>query len=270
VSAKQLKRLVDQRIAEVRQGARPVERTFFLPEKVSDDFDRAHDLISRKAGEVVPPERALGVVVDDWLDENDPGRKEPGPRRSPDTTGSPDRRVPAEVHLAAVKRTGDRCPVPFCDNRIFLQDAHVVAFAAGGNQEIGNIFRPCSRHHRLYDECLLGMQGSPDSPQFFAWDGRPLERRSTAQFGPEDDVLSPKERKVAQSAVVRTFKRRDRAVAEGEAEPPPWEPGAYEVRRREVMGRWRRRKRAFERLESERLAFEDEYGSSSDAAEPET
>jgi hypothetical protein len=238
VSTRRLKYLVDRHIAEVRQGARPVERRFFLPQRVSDDFDRAHDLVSRRAGEVVPPERALGTVLDDWLDGNDPLRKEPGPRRMPDTTGKPDRRVPVAVRLATAKRSGDRCPVPFCDNRIFLDDAHVVAFAAGGNQEKENLFRPCWRHHRLYDECLLGMEGSPESPRFFSRDGRPLDRRSTTQFGPEDDVLSDREREIARKTVLRTFKKRIQAIASGEGEVPCDELRTpYETRRREVLAR---------------------------------
>jgi hypothetical protein len=205
MSAKRLRELVDQRIEEVRQGE-VVERPFHVLKRVSHDFDRARDLASRKAGEVLTDGTAFAVVVDHYLDDFDPLRKEAGPRRMPDTSGSPNRRVPARVALEVARRNRDRCPFLLCDNRIFLQNAHVRAFASGGNQEAANLFRPCDGHHALFDQGFVRMEGTPDEPRFSTWDGRPLDRH----LPPEetDRTLDPPEEEARVDAYVKRAKER--------------------------------------------------------------
>jgi hypothetical protein len=170
------RRRVDQRIEEVRrQGAPTVEKTFYVSRKGADDFERARVLASRKAGRVLTEGEALEAVSDHYLGDFDPLRRKAGKRRMADTATLPNRRdLPAAVALALAKQNGDVCAVPFCGNRIFLENSHRKAHAEGGSREVENLDRLCGDHHDLYHRGELRIEGTTDRPVFLTADGKPL------------------------------------------------------------------------------------------------
>src|SRR6185503_17662461 len=113
-------------------------------------------------------------VVDHYLDSFDPARVKPGTRRCAPTATVDSRYVPAEVRREVAARTEGRCAVPFCDHEVFLEFAHVVPHAAGGDREARNGLGLCHGHHVLYDRGLLRVEGPSDAPRFFDVEGRDL------------------------------------------------------------------------------------------------
>jgi hypothetical protein len=172
-------RRVKQRIEEVRaRGAPTVEKTFYVSEPGAQAFERARTLASRKAARVLTEGEALEAVSDHYLESFDPLRRKPGARRMPDTSALPDRRdLPAEVARAVMARDGDACAVPFCTNRVFLENSHRVAHAAGGSRERRNLDRICPSHHDLYERGRIRIAGTTESPVFLHADGTPLDAR---------------------------------------------------------------------------------------------
>ena len=84
-------------------------------------------------------------------------------------------------------RGADRCSVPFCDNKTFLENAHGVAKAEGGDQESANTSRDCSAHHTMVDSGQMQRRGTPQDPRYETVDGRSLSER----FKPPDAGCGP-------------------------------------------------------------------------------
>jgi hypothetical protein len=173
--------------------------------KVREDFGRARTIASRKAGYHLTRGATFEVVVDDYLDRYDPDRVKPGSRKVPPTEGVPGRYVPADVRREVRSRrsegsaspsraapavgpersvarelTRERCQVPLCENYVYLELAHVVAHARGGDREANNLVLLCHEHHRMLDAGLMRMVGPADAPRFLDRDGNEIGQR----FGP--------------------------------------------------------------------------------------
>jgi hypothetical protein len=179
----------------------------YVTRRARDDLSRARDLVSRRGDRPLTLGQTLGVVVDEWLEANDPLRKEGRRRRVGDTSRIPDRRyVPVEADRAVRRRSDDRCIVPLCCNRIWLQRSHRVAHANGGSREADNLDLLCAAHHVLYEDGEIRIVGPPDRPVVTDPAGRPLTRRNAP-------------------IVVRTFHpgdvgEADEGLAEESVEPP--------------------------------------------------
>jgi hypothetical protein len=188
--ARTLRRRIDRRREEVRLGEVPaVALTVFVSPRGRDDFARARTLASRKARRRLTEGETLEAVADHYLASFDPSRRRPGTRRSPHTSMVPGRYVPASVRRTLGERNGDRCAIPLCGHEVFLENAHVVPHAHGGDREAENLVRLCRRHHRMFDEGSLRMLGPPDRPRFVACDGRDLGVRQGA--GPPEAPATP-------------------------------------------------------------------------------
>jgi hypothetical protein len=178
-SERTFRRRVNRRVEEVRLGEQAaVALTFFVSKKGRDDFARARAIASRKADRLLTDGETLERVVDHFLATFDPRRRREASRRLPHTAGVRGRYVPAQVQREVAARDDDRCAVPFCDHDIFLQNAHVVPHAEGGDREARNLLRLCSRHHRMFDLGQLRLLGSPEQPVFVDAAGRRLDGRA--------------------------------------------------------------------------------------------
>jgi hypothetical protein len=178
--AKQLRRKVEKLLEDARIGeATSIALTFFVSPKGRDDFARAKTLASKRAERRLTKGEALEAISGHYLESFDPLREKEGTRRLPDTDGVPGRSVPASVRRAVIGRRWGRCQVPFCPYEGFLELAHVVAHARGGCRERRCLLWLCTRHHAMFDQGLVTMRGSAESPTFLARDGRDLSRRAT-------------------------------------------------------------------------------------------
>jgi len=147
---------------QVQQGPKDplVSRTFVVPESSLDRFFRAKDLAERRAERSLTEGEAFSAITDDFLRHHDAMLRKPRKRRVGPTSERPrDRYVPAEVERAVRERAGDRCEVPGCGNRVFLEFAHIRAQEDDGDREFGNLLLLCSRHHVMYDARLLLLRG---------------------------------------------------------------------------------------------------------------
>jgi hypothetical protein len=176
-SARDFNRRVRQRLAEVRAGGPVVPVRLDLSVTGKEDLERAQVIASRRANRVLDESETVEVAVDHYLDSFDPERKPARPRRAPPTSQTTGRYVPAEVRRNVRARCGDRCAVPGCPNRIWLEDAHRRAHAQGGDREAANIVRLCRFHHDLLDLGRMTIAGSSDDPVFLDASGRPITAR---------------------------------------------------------------------------------------------
>jgi hypothetical protein len=171
------RRRVQKRREELALGELVVPLHLHVASKALDDFNRCREILSRKAGVPVTRGQTFGLVTDAFLDEHDEERVEPGKRRMPDTATLPGRGVPAEVKREVRARQPGRCAVPFCDNSIYLEYAHLKAYRLGGSQEAVNILRACGKHHGQLDKGYLRITGPAERPSFTDYGGRDLSRR---------------------------------------------------------------------------------------------
>lgn len=129
-------------------------------------FKRARVLASRKAGKALTEGQTLEAVVDHYLEKFDLLEASEGRRRVPDTAEVDSRYVPADVRRAVRRRDDDRCAVEGCECRVFLQFAHLVPHAMGGDRERKTLVRLCYRHHRWFDAGSLRLVGTAEEPRF--------------------------------------------------------------------------------------------------------
>jgi hypothetical protein len=161
-SAKRLERRVRRRLEEARApDGVVVPLSFFVTPQARDNFERAHAIASQKVGRVLSHSQTFEAVVDHYLDEFDDDRVKPGQRRVPDTTHVQGRYIPVSVRREVYARQGRACAVPFCDNELFLQHAHVIAHAKRGSREVDNILLICTQHHTMFDRGIIRLSGTP-------------------------------------------------------------------------------------------------------------
>lgn len=183
VPLKVLRRQVRRREEEARTGGAPVVPVqVFVREDARDDFARAREIASAKAARALTEGETFETVVDHYLDTFDPDRVAAGTRRVPDTAMVNGRYVPMAVRREVDARQGHRCAVPYCDNTIFLEKAHIVAHARGGDREADNLLLLCSWHHDELDAGWISMTGTATKPVFLDPQGRDLARRFTVGF----------------------------------------------------------------------------------------
>ncbi len=162
-----LRDLVRQRREEVAQGTPTVPLRFCVSEKGRDDFGRCWDLASRKAGRGLTEGQAFETVCDDYLERHDPLREavrleakdkaeaslKGKALGTEDLVSSPrSRAIPAFTERSILREFGDRCMVEGCENRRFLDFAHIRPFRLGGRQVPANLIRFCKEHHVQFDE----------------------------------------------------------------------------------------------------------------------
>ena len=173
-----VRRRVRRRIEEVRQGGTSVVPvSLFVRGRCRDDFDRARAIASQKASRALTPGETFETVVDHYLDTFDVDRVEPGARRAPPTAMIGSRYVPMAVRREIYERQGRTCAVPLCEHTMFLELAHLVAHASGGDREADNLVLLCSLHHRFLDGGTIRMEGTASKPHFLDALGRDFAKR---------------------------------------------------------------------------------------------
>jgi hypothetical protein len=177
-SAQELAEKIRERLREEESGEQASTYSFTLTASGREKFERAWQLASRKKDKALTHGEAVEVLADDYLDRYAPERKTPRKRRMPDTADHPGRNVAAEVVRELLDRKGDRCNVPFCDHRIWLQKAHHVPHSEGGGREAKDLHNVCCEHHGLFDTGLMRIEGTPENPTFLTWDGQILGQRA--------------------------------------------------------------------------------------------
>jgi len=165
-------RRIDAWVERVALGDAIRPLLLHVTQEAYDDFDRARTLVSRTAQRILTEGEVFGVVVGDYVRRHDPRQVGEGGRRVGDTCEIAGRYVPATVRRAVMLRTSDCCAVPGCPNKVFLDFAHVRAHRDGGSREVHNLFRFCSKHHRMFDEGLFTWTGTVEEPVFVDMRGR--------------------------------------------------------------------------------------------------
>jgi hypothetical protein len=94
--------------------------------------------------------------------------------------------VPAEVERALRARAGDRCEVPYCEHRTFVQIAHIVPHTRHGSRELANLWLACTMHHTQHDAGRIRIVGHDEQgkPVFVDADGRALRLASQGGAAP--------------------------------------------------------------------------------------
>ncbi len=151
-----LRRYMRRHRREVEAGQRTTRETVHLTPQGAHDLDRTQVLESRKQRRAVSRSEAVEVALRAFVVQNDLLEKAPGTRRLPAMPERADgtrnsRTIPAEVARALMQRHGDVCAIDCCDNRIWLDNSHHTAHAAGGGNELEDQHRLCKRHHRMKD-----------------------------------------------------------------------------------------------------------------------
>ncbi|MHC4932281.1 MAG: hypothetical protein ACYTGV_08840 [Planctomycetota bacterium] len=187
-SAKELEEAVRRRLREAASGEHVSVLVALLTDSARVRFQRAKQLASRKKNAALSDGQTVDVLSDHYLDSFDPDRRKPRSRRMPDTTGQPGRHLAAETEREVVGRYGDRCAVPRCDHRIWLNRAHIEPHRRGGSREAWNLIYVCWEHHVLYDFGYLRIEGTPDDCRFRTRDGTLLGRirRNGGNPGPRE------------------------------------------------------------------------------------
>ena len=152
----ELRRYVLRRREEARVGSATMPRTIHFSSRGAADLERTQTLLSRKARRVVGASEAVQKTVRSWLERHDPLEAKPGTRRLPpmpprDDGGRHPRSIPAEVRHALMAKYGDSCAIEHCEHKIWLENAHHLAHALGGGNEIADQDRICTGHHAMKD-----------------------------------------------------------------------------------------------------------------------
>jgi len=188
LSAQRVARIVRRRMAERREGGPVVEVTIHLSGRGRDALERARTLLSRKEERLLCHSETVEHSLRFLLDAIDPRRRRSGKRRLPHTRGVPGRAVPSEVDRELDIRFAGRCSVPRCDHMVWLQRAHLLAKARGGDQELDNLILLCPRHHRMLDNGRIAIVGPPGARRFATRGGAdlgPLDRPRGGAGPPE-------------------------------------------------------------------------------------
>jgi len=145
---------------------------FLASEAFMKKFEKARALLSAKLGKP-SYEAVLETALDEFLTHHDPesrkqrreaGRSEANskamPKRPVGTRGE-SRHIPAATKDAVFKRDNGRCSYvgstgKRCDATHNLQIDHIVPYARGGTNTVGNLRLLCSRHNKLEAERVYG------------------------------------------------------------------------------------------------------------------
>ncbi len=179
---RELTRELRRREEKARNGGRPVVPIWTCVSlQARDDFARCRVIASRKASQSLSSGQTLAVVFDHYLDTFDEERVAPGARRCPPTALVNGRYVPRAVRREIYERQGQQCAVPLCEHVMFLEKAHLVAHASGGDREADNLVLLCSLHHAFLDMGVIRIVGTASKPRFFDEKGNDLGTRYEAE-----------------------------------------------------------------------------------------
>lgn len=167
-----LRRRIKQRFELHAEGDLGIEQlNMFVATRSKDDFARAREVASEKAGKRLTEGQTFTRVVDFYLEKNDPLRQSGRARRVGDTNGIPQSRyIPAEVKRTVLARAGGTCEVDGCEHKLGLEFAHRTPHRDGSGREADDIGALCRRHHVLYDAGRIawpakGMKGAESVPK---------------------------------------------------------------------------------------------------------
>jgi len=177
LSSRDLEQAVRTRLLEAASGQPVSILRALLTAPGREKFERARQLASRKKKKALSEGQTVEVLAEHYLHSFDPTRRRPRGRRAADTSAAAGRHVPSDVKRTVWARKGDRCAVPGCDHRIWIEFAHVLPHREGGSREAQNLVYLCRRHHLLYDAGLLSIEGDADAPRFRTSSGESLEGR---------------------------------------------------------------------------------------------
>jgi hypothetical protein len=188
LSAKELRREVDQRLRE--GGAKTETRsvTLHLTEEGVSDLAKVQRLASPSEAEPVSPSPAAEIAFREYVHRKDPLERTPGVRRmapTDDPLSPRTRSVPADVNRLVIARAKSKCRIAFCDNDRFVDRVHVhTRHCDGGSREADNLDLHCRAHHRMQEKGLIRNLGTTDEPHFVDASGRSLHKRRTLGRGP--------------------------------------------------------------------------------------
>lgn len=175
-SSRDLEREIKKRMREQESGEATSVLTAVLTCSGRQTFERAREVACRKKRKFLSEGETVEVLSEHYLDSFDPERTKPRKRRMPDTNGhetngqgekvQSTRTIAAEVKREVRARQGDRCAVPKCGHRIWLNFAHDHPHARNGSREADNLHLLCEWHHLLFDQKLMRIEGTPDRPVF--------------------------------------------------------------------------------------------------------
>lgn len=186
-------RRFQERRDEVRQGAPVRPLLAYMSERGHRVFEEARTIVSRSAQRSLTAGETIEALADRCLDSCDPRRERAGRRRVPDTAAIPGSRyVPAEVRRRVRLRSGDRCAVRGCSNRMFLHLSHRTPHREAGSRESDNLDLLCDRHHTLFEQGLIKLIGPPEAPVFTTADGKVIGEASVRRaHAAADPPVSP-------------------------------------------------------------------------------
>ena len=171
MTAPEVRKQVNRRLAEARSGGPVVPLRAFLTPAGAELFVRCRELTVRQEKRPLTEGETLELVMRDFVLRHDPveaakralsrGRVadegKPVVRGRP---GQPRRAMPAAERHALVLRDGDRCAVDGCDERSWLENAHRVPHRSGGPAVAAATDRVCRGHHRRIDSGALKAVGT--------------------------------------------------------------------------------------------------------------
>ena len=219
-TVRSLRRRVRRRREEVRIGEGPAcPISVLVSAKGRDDFDRAREIASHRAGRALTHGETFETVVDHYLNTFDEDRVAPGQRRTPPIPADGSRRrsryVPMAVRREIYERQGHECAVPFCGHTMFLEKAHLVAHASGGDREADNLVLLCSTHHWFLDSGSIKLAGTAAKPQFFDSQGQDMAKRL------DPGGSQPVSPKVSTQPMPRDLRSRSGPPTRAEGPPNP-------------------------------------------------
>jgi hypothetical protein len=77
----------------------------------------------------------------------------PGPRQ-----GHATRTIPPTLRRIVLHRAHGRCEVPGCDNRLWVDIHHTIAWSTGGTHDPRYLVALCQAHHRAVHNGSLGVE----------------------------------------------------------------------------------------------------------------
>lgn len=212
----ELRRKVNERLEQAAQSViELLPITLHATPKTREGFARARAIASRHAAVALTEGQTFAALVNHYLDAEDELRRGEGSRRLGSTAERPaERYVPANVRRAVLERSQDRCEVPGCPHRTFLELAHIHSHTESGSREADNLLRLCHAHHTQFDADCLAFAGWHDGhPQFRDARGALLTRGSVTPVVP---------RAPSSYAAPDGPASCSRTTQVSERPPPPW------------------------------------------------
>src|SRR4051794_17361617 len=99
------------------------------------------------------------------------------------------RTVPKRLRHAVLRRDGDRCRFPGCENRRYLHVHHIVHWEDGGPTDLDNLVVLCTHHHTVVHRRGWHVDGNPNSAlTFVSPHGRVVSQQPVLVPAEWDDI----------------------------------------------------------------------------------